>query len=110
MIKPDSASDPLVSVVGMDVLDGILGGPVQIDAYGPDETLLGSFTVHPPGKGLTEFAGMISTAPISRRQELSFGKAPTLRVRFLISFIIRSSMFVELSFRRSRRGSARWPV
>lgn len=58
--------DPLVSVVGMDVLDGILGGPVQIDAYGSDESLLGSFTVQPPGKGLTGFAGMISSVPISR--------------------------------------------
>lgn len=57
--------DPLVSVVGMDVLDGIAGGPVQIDAYGPDEALLGSFTVH-PDEGLTGFAGMISTVPIRR--------------------------------------------
>lgn len=58
--------DPLVTVVGMDVLDGLLGGPVQIDAYGPDESLIGSFTVQPPGQGLTEFAGMVSHVPISR--------------------------------------------
>lgn len=58
--------DPPVTVVGMDVMDGQMDGPVQLEAYDGDGVLLGSFTVQPEGPGLTAFAGLVSQVPVGR--------------------------------------------
>ncbi len=57
---------PATTVVGMDVYDGMLGGPVQIDAYALDDSLIGTFTVQPADINVAAFAGMISDVPIRR--------------------------------------------
>ncbi|MCK9489961.1 MAG: choice-of-anchor D domain-containing protein [Xanthomonadales bacterium] len=57
---------PATTVVGMDVYDGMLGGPVQVDAYALDDSLIGTFTVQPADINVAAFAGMISDVPIRR--------------------------------------------
>jgi hypothetical protein len=60
------AFDNNPTAIAMDVYDGLLGQPVQIEAYDANDQLIGIFTVMPASASLPAFAGFTSPVPVRR--------------------------------------------